>query len=76
MRDVSHDCFDYETYYSGDLCAEFKSRLNDFETSFEEIIKLIDLEDDLGTNTNLGLKETLNDSKVVNSNSNIETLDI
>lgn len=26
------------TYYSGDLCAEFKSRLNDFETSFEEIM--------------------------------------
>ena len=46
------------------------------ETSFEEIIKLIDLEDDLGTNTNLGLKETLNDSEVVNSNSNLETLDI
>lgn len=46
------------------------------ETSFEEIIKLIDLEDDLGTNTNLGLKETLNDSEVVNSNSNLEILDI
>ena len=46
------------------------------ETSFEEIIKLIDLEDDLGTNTNLGLKETLNDSEDVNSNSNLETLDI
>ena len=76
VRNVSRVCFDYETYYSGDLCAEFKSRLNDFETSFEEIIKLIDLEDDLGTNTNLGLKETLNDSEVVNSNSNLETLDI
>ena len=46
------------------------------ETSFVVFIKLIDLEDDLGTNTNLGLKETLNDSEVVNSNSNLETLDI
>ena len=36
--ETSRDCFDYETYYSGDLCAEFKSRLNDFETSFEEIM--------------------------------------
>ena len=27
--------FDYEIYYSGDLCAEFKSRLNDFEIQFE-----------------------------------------
>ena len=35
VRDVSRVCFDYEIYYSGDLCAEFKSRLNDFETCFE-----------------------------------------
>ena len=27
--------FDYETYYSGDLCVEFKSCLNDFEIQFE-----------------------------------------
>ena len=33
-----HLFLDYETYYSGDLCAEFKSRLNDFETSFEESV--------------------------------------
>ena len=26
---------DYEIYYSGDLCAEFKSRLNEFEILFE-----------------------------------------
>ena len=26
---------DYEIHYSGDLCAEFKSRLNDFEILFE-----------------------------------------
>ena len=40
---VGAGCFprlflDYETYYNGHLCAEFKSRLNDFETSFEEIM--------------------------------------
>ena len=29
---------DYEIYYSGDLCAEFKSRLNDFEISFEKFM--------------------------------------
>ena len=35
VRDASRVCFDYETYYSGDLCAEFKNRLNDFEILFE-----------------------------------------
>jgi len=46
------------------------------ETTFEEILKLIDLEDDLGTDTNLGLKETLKNSETSNnSNKNmIETL--
>ena len=43
------------------------------DTSFEEILKLIDLEDDLGTNTNLGLQETLHNSETVNS-SGYETL--
>jgi len=38
VRDASRVCFDYETYYSGDLCSEFKSLLNDFETSFEEFM--------------------------------------
>jgi type IV pilus assembly protein PilB len=32
------------------------------ETTFEEILKLIDLEDDLGSHSNLGLKETIEDS--------------
>ena len=37
---VGAGCFprlflDYEIYYNGDLCAEFKSRLNDFEILFE-----------------------------------------
>jgi hypothetical protein len=37
---VGAGCFprlflDYETYYNGHLCAEFKSRLNDFEILFE-----------------------------------------
>lgn len=35
VRDASRVCFDYETYYSGDLCVEFKSYLNDFEIQFE-----------------------------------------
>jgi hypothetical protein len=40
---VSAGCFlrlflDYEIYYSGDLCAEFKGRLNDFEISFEKFM--------------------------------------
>ena len=40
---MSAGCFprlflDYEIYYSGDLRAEFKSLLNDFETSFEEFM--------------------------------------
>ena len=35
VRNVSRVCFDYETHYSGDLCAEFKNRLNDFEILFE-----------------------------------------
>ena len=35
VRDASRVCFDYETYYSGDLCVEFKSCLNDFEIQFE-----------------------------------------
>lgn len=38
VRDVSRVCFDYKTYYNDHLCAEFKSCLNDFETSFEEIM--------------------------------------
>lgn len=38
------------------------------DTSFNEILKLIDLEDDLGTNSNLGLKETIEDSAEVVKN--------
>jgi type IV pilus assembly protein PilB len=46
------------------------------ETSFDEILKLIDLEDDLGTNTNLGLKETLKDSQTNNKARDYELLDL
>ena len=42
------------------------------ETTFEEIIKLIDLEDDLGEGSTIGLKDSLDN--VENSNSVIETL--
>jgi type IV pilus assembly protein PilB len=34
------------------------------ETTFDEILKLIDLEDDLGSNTNIGLKQNMADSQV------------
>jgi len=44
-------------------------------TTFEEIIKIIELDDDLGTNTNLGLSETLEDSQVSNENRDYDTLD-
>jgi type IV pilus assembly protein PilB len=44
------------------------------ETTFEEILKLIDLEDDLGKDTNLGLKETLKNSETSN-NSNHNMID-
>ena len=40
-----------------------RDRVVSGETTFEEILKLIDLEDDLGTNTNLGLEETIKDSE-------------
>ena len=46
------------------------------ETTFEEILKLIDLEDDLGTNTNLGLQETINDSLTNNKARDYEVLDL
>lgn len=36
------------------------------ETTFDEILKLIDLDDDLGSGTNLGLQETLKDSEITN----------
>lgn len=42
------------------------------ETTFEEIIKLIDLEDDLGEGSTIGLKDSLDNAE--NSNSAIETL--
>ncbi len=45
------------------------------DTTFEEIIKLIDLEDDLGSNTNLGLKQTLEDSNQNNHTTDYDTLD-
>ena len=38
MRDASRIRFDYESYYSGDLCVEFKSHLNDFEILFEQFM--------------------------------------
>ena len=44
-------------------------------TTFEEIIKLIDLEDDLGSNTNLGLEETLEDSVISNQHQDYDLLD-
>lgn len=46
------------------------------ETTFEEILKLIDLEDDLGTNTNLGLQETIKDSLTNNKGRDYEVLDL
>ena len=45
------------------------------ETTFEEILKLIDLEDDLGSNTNLGLKQTLEDSNQSSHSTDYDTLD-
>ena len=33
------------------------------ETTFEEILKLIDLDDDLGTDSNIGLQNSLEDTK-------------
>lgn len=45
------------------------------KTTFEEILKLIDLEDDLGSNTNLGLEETLEDSTINNENRDYDLLD-
>ncbi len=44
------------------------------ETTFEEILKLIDLEDDLGADSNLGLKATLEDS-AMNKETGYELLD-
>ncbi len=46
------------------------------ETTFEEIIKLIDLEDDLGTDTNLGLEETIEDSIINNENRDYDFLEM
>lgn len=46
------------------------------ETTFEEILKLIDLEDDLGSNSNLGLKNTLEDSALSNTKNKYETLEM
>ena len=46
------------------------------ETTFEEILKLIDLEDDLGTNSNLGLEETIKDSEINNKSRDYEVLDL
>ncbi|MDO4341154.1 MAG: GspE/PulE family protein [bacterium] len=46
------------------------------ETTFEEILKLIDLEDDLGTDTNLGLQETIKDSLTNNKARDYEVLDL
>lgn len=45
------------------------------ETTFEEILKLIDLEDDLGPDTNLGLENTMEDSLITNQNNEYELLD-
>ena len=44
------------------------------ETTFEEILKLIDLEDDLGADSNLGLEATLEDS-AMNKETGYELLD-
>ncbi len=46
------------------------------ETTFEEIIKLIDLEDDLGSNSNLGLENTIEDSIINNENRDYDFLEI
>lgn len=41
------------------------------KTSFEEILKLIDLDDDLGSDTQLGLDEQINASAMVNNPTNL-----
>lgn len=46
------------------------------ETTFEEILKLIDLEDDLGSKSNLGLEQTIEDSMLNNKNRDYDILDI
>ncbi|MDD4188146.1 MAG: GspE/PulE family protein [Bacilli bacterium] len=46
------------------------------QTTFEEILKLIDLEDDLGSKSNLGLEQTIEDSIINNKNRDYDILDI
>ncbi|MDD4795621.1 MAG: GspE/PulE family protein [Bacilli bacterium] len=46
------------------------------QTTFEEILKLIDLEDDLGSKSNLGLEQTIEDSMTNNKNRDYDILDI
>lgn len=52
------------------------SKVVNGETTFDEIIKLIDLDDDLGTGTNLGLQQTLDDSAITNESVEYDFLDI
>lgn len=67
-----------QVYQSGTITMlqDGLSKVVSGETTFEEILKLIDLEDDLGSNTNLGLKETLNDSELNNKARDYEVLDL
>lgn len=44
------------------------AKVLDGKTSFDEIIKLIDLEDDLGEGTQLGLEDQLDASNMANNN--------
>ena len=44
------------------------------DTTFEEILKLIDLDDDLGTETAIGLHNALEDSNKANITETLETL--
>lgn len=52
------------------------SKVVNGETTFDEIIKLIDLDDDLGSGTNLGLQQTLNDSAITNNSVDYDFLDL
>lgn len=61
----------YSNHGTSTMLEDGLAKVLEGKTSFEEILKLIDLEDDLGSGTQLGLEDQISDTELNNGTTNV-----
>ncbi len=64
----------YSNHGTATMLEDGLTKVLDGKTSFEEILKLIDLEDDLGSGSQLGLEDQINDAEMGNNQPTTNTI--